>query len=447
MKAGTVNTLAIAISILLFFSGSSARDPVDQITLTGRLNTPIVSTRGGIAYLQLTVATPDFGSPRRHPLNLSVVLDRSGSMGDAQKIDYAKRALNKLIDQLDSEDLLSIVIYDDVVEVLRETQPVGKDKYAIKRLVERVYPRGSTNLGGGMVQGFREVEHNLNKEYANRVILLSDGLANQGVTDPQELDRIARRYKAKCISLTTMGVGLDYNENLMVGLAENGGGNYYFIENPNAMASILNKEFSMLSTLIAQNAAIELTLGENIVVRDVVGCEYQTQSSHYTIPVGDLYSNEHRDFTVELAIPSGTGSLTVASGILRYESDKRSGNDDPAFRCTVKYTRDIALIEKERNLDVQAKADIAVSTKTVDQAMHSLDEGKAEEAAQYLQAAKSTLNASPAASMSGAGGAAIRDQAERLGAFEKLVKDSTNDSRKAKKSIQYENYRTQKGKE
>ena len=438
---------ASALIVCLIACSPAGQASDGSIVLNGRLNTPVMSLHGGVAYLQLTVSTPEATIRDRRPLNLSIVLDRSGSMGDEMKIDYAKRAINTLIDQLNSEDILSIVIYDDVVQILRESQRVGSDKYAIKRLVERVEPRGSTNLGGGMVQGLREVERRYRSDYVNRVILLSDGLANQGITDPNELDRIARRYRAKCISLTTMGVGLDYNENLMVGLSENGGGNYYFIENPNTMASIMNKEFHMISTLAARNASIELTFGENVVVRDILGCDQRLQNGHYSIPVGDLYSGEQREFTVELGIPAGSGTFTVAQGNLGYESDHHTFDESPGFACTVRYTRDLALIDKERDIDAQAKADIAISTRTVDKAMQALDDGKTEEAARYLHAAQGAISASPAVSASGAGGAALRAQAAKLGSYEQMVKDSTGDTRKAKKSIQYENYKTQRSKE
>lgn len=448
MKTTITGILVAGASALMLISIALAQDfPSRPIGLEGRLNTPTISMHGGIAYLQLTVTSPDGGIPRRRPLNVSVVLDRSGSMGDEKKIDYAKQALNRLVDQLGNEDLLSIVIYDDVVEVLRESRPVGNDRNAIRHLIGRVYPRGSTNLGSGMVEGLRQVEHNLRKEYVNRVVLLSDGLANQGITDPHELSRIARRYRSRSISLTTMGVGLDFNENLMVSLAESGGGNYYFIESPNSLASILNKEFNMLSCLVAQNASIELTLGRDVAVRDVIGCEYHSQQDHYVVPVGDLYSSERREFTLELVIPPGTGTLNVATGILRYESEQKWGDGYPSFTACVRYTKDIALIEKDRDLDVQARADVAVSTRTVDNAMKALDDGKTEEAARTLKAAQGALNASPAASFSGAGGAALREQAAKLGSFERLLKDSTNDARKAKKAIQYDNYKTQKSRQ
>ena len=439
LTAGVLGLISIS-------SGTACATPQQSISLQSRLNTPTISTHGGTAYLQLTITTPSVGMPQRHPLNISVVLDRSGSMGDEGKIDFAKKALWKLVDQLNSEDILSIVIYDDIVDVLRAAQPVGRNKYAIKHLIDEVYPRGSTNLGGGMVEGFRQVESNLSKEFVNRVVLLSDGLANQGITDPHELDRIARRYRTKCVSLTTMGVGLDYNENLMVGLAKNGGGNYYFIESPRSLASIMNREFNMLSAVLAQNASIELTLGRNVALRDVIGCEYHAHADQYVVPLGDLYSNENREFTIELSIPEGSGSCTVATGTLRYESEKQWSDGFPTSSTTIRYTRDVALIEKERDLNVQAKADVAISTRTVDNAMKALDEGKDAEAAGFLQQAQEALHSSPAASSMGAGGAEIRQQAAKLNSYERLLKDSTGDGRKTKKSIQYDNYRTQNSK-
>ena len=143
----------------------------NTIGLEGRLNSPYISSNGGTVFLHLAVTTPNIGSTRRRPMNISVVLDRSGSMGSEGKIDYAKRALNSLIDQLTAEDILSIVIYDDQIDVLRPAGPV-RDKRELKRLVESVYARGSTNLGGGMVEGFRQVECYVSREFVNRVVLL-----------------------------------------------------------------------------------------------------------------------------------------------------------------------------------------------------------------------------------------------------------------------------------
>ncbi|HWP82362.1 MAG TPA: VWA domain-containing protein [Bacteroidota bacterium] len=418
-----------------------------DVQLDGRLNYPYVSSSGGKVFLQIALTTGNVGGNDRRPMNIAIVLDRSGSMSDQGKMEYAKRAISQLIDQLNENDILSVVIYDDLIEVLRPAKRIGRDKQRIKRAVERISPRNSTNLGGGMIEGFRQAERHLSKEHVNRVILLSDGLANQGITDPLELNRIARRYRARSISLTTMGVGLDYNENLMVGLSESGGGNYYFIESPSQLASMMRRELNAVSSVLAQNASIELTLTEGVRLLDIIGCEHTLVSDRYVIPVGDIYANDLQEFTVELELPEGSGTRTVATGTLRFETDRRDLLIEPTFTAKVHYTKDIVEIERRRDFDTQAKVDIAVSTRTVEKALKAIDEGRAAEAVQEIQAAQDYLNASPAASSSGANGTMIREQLQKLESYEDAVKDSSGNSRKTKKQIQFDNYRTRKNKQ
>ena len=415
-----------------------------SIVISGKVNCPVISQRGDKVYLQLFVRTPKVEKPYRKPLNVSVVLDRSGSMGDEQKIEYAKSALTSLIRQLSDKDILSVVIYDDIVEVLRQAGRVG-DKRELLRLIDKVYPRGSTNLGGGMVEGYRQVERFASKEFTNRVILLSDGLANQGITDPQRLNKIARKNRSHSISLTAMGVGLDYNENLMVGLAEHGGGNYYFIEHPRSIAHILNREFDALSSILAQNATIEISLGRGVRLVDVIGYQWSQEGDRCKISLGDLPSEMTSEMTLELQVPSGTGSLSLASGKLAYESDKLAAGEQPSFETTIAYTDRQEVVEEHRDMDAQAKADVAVSTRKVEKAMEMLDAGRGEEAEQALTEAKELLLSSPAVNAAGAG-AHITNQADQIGSFQSLLKDSS-DARKSKKSIQYQNYRTQKNKQ
>ncbi|MBI4429910.1 MAG: VWA domain-containing protein [Ignavibacteriales bacterium] len=412
------------------------------IQLEASLNCPYISHRGGTVFLQLSISTPEIGTSKRRPMNLAVVLDRSGSMDDEAKIEYARKTLFSLIDQLTSEDIFSLVIYDDVIEVLKKAGRVGNKK-ELRRLVQRVQPRGSTNLGGGMVEGFRQAQKFASKEYVNRVILLSDGLANTGITDDRELNRIARRYRSQSISLTTMGVGLDYNENLMMGLAEHGGGNYYFIESPNGLASIMSKEFNLMAKVVAHNAFIEFTPGKGVEVRDVIGCEFGKERWTFTIPVGDLYSNDRREFTVELLVPPGFEPLVVASGMLRFGTEYGWLRTSPSFSTTIRYTRDVVVIEKNRDMETQAKADIAVSTRKVERAMEALDAGNNEEAAREIGEARQIILSSPAAA-SGAGAAILGEQAGKLRMYQNSLKDSLHDTRRAKKAIQFDNYKTQK---
>jgi Ca-activated chloride channel family protein len=434
--------IMVVLTILGLVTAGLARTPDQKVTINCHINSPFVSHNGGTAYLLLSITAPAIETGRRQPMNLAVVLDRSGSMADQSKIEYAKKAVRTLIEQLQNNDIFSFVIYDDVVDVVREAKPV-RDKQELLCLLDEVFPRGATNLGGGLAEGLRQVERHRDKEYLNRVILLSDGLANRGVTDPSELQRMVQRYRGKSISVTTMGVGLDYNENLMVRLSESGGGNYYFVESPHSLASIFRKELKSLSCVVAQNASIELRLGDGVRLRDVIGCEHRGEGKEVVIPIGDVYSNEHRELTVELEIPEGTGTLNVAKGVLKYDGKRGWFESWPSFATSIHYTKDFSEVDKNRDHETQAKADISVSTRTVEKALRALDEGRREDAAKELKDAETAIMASPAALSTGAGASLLNQQKGRLESYQQLLKDSTDD-RKAKKSIQYENYQVRK---
>jgi Ca-activated chloride channel family protein len=429
------------------FPPSAPRDASGvDIQLDGKVNCPYMSAKGGLAYLQVSVRAGDLEVHDRRLMNVAVVIDRSGSMGGEGKIENARKALERLVDQLRTDDILSLVMYDDVVEVLRPACRV-RSKDEIRRLIEEVYPRGWTNLGGGLMEGFRQVERNACGSYNNRVILLSDGLANRGVTDPCELDRMAARYRARSISLTTMGVGLAYNENLMVGLANNGGGNYYFIERAGDLAGIFRQEFNALSALVVQNATLELTLGNGVRLIDAIGCERRESAQTQSIALGDLCANETREVTVELDVPGGTGTRTVASGRLSYDTESGHRYSVNSFTAVVHYVTDVAEVDRHRDMEAQGKADIALSTRAVDRSMRALDEGRRDEAVAQLAAARATIAASPAAIQGGSVGAMVKDQNARLTSYMDQIEDKSADVKKVKKAVQYENYKQQKKKE
>jgi Ca-activated chloride channel family protein len=277
------------------------------------------------------------------------------------------------------------------------------------------------------------------------VILLSDGLANQGITDPHRLQSIARKQRDHAISLSTIGVGLEYNENLMVGLSENGGGNYYFLESSRNLASVLRKEFDRLGDVMAQNVTIELHLGRGVRLLDAIGYEHSVNGHTVSIPVGDLYGADSRDITLELEVPPGTGTLTLAHGRLvsRLSSN---GVDLGSFESGIRYEADAASVEHQRDLTEQSRADVVVSTRDVHKAMESLDKGDREEANRALAGAGQALMSSPAAVAPGPAGDAIREQVQRIQGYADTLQSDSKDSRRAKKAIQYHNYQQQKQK-
>jgi Ca-activated chloride channel homolog len=450
MKTVPILHRLATLGIVLLFAASVTHSgaflaPPSGFTLDGRLSCPYMLGKGGTTYLQFSVITPDLGRPQRRPLNLAIVLDRSGSMGSERKIEYAQAAVRTLIDQLESDDLLSIVIYDDVVDVLRGASPV-RNKEAVKHLIDEVYPRGWTNLGGGLQEGYRQVECNLSRRYVNRVILLSDGLANRGLTDPEELAGVARRHRNASISLTSVGVGLEYNENLMVALAECGGGSYYFVEHARNLTSMFRKEFDALASLIAQNARLVLTVTPTVHVLDIIGGEDLSEGNHHVIALGDLYSNERREITVALEVPPGHGRYSFATAFLEYATEGHTVESTTPLSLAISYTSDRDEVEKHRNSEIEAQAQVAASTREVENALKAIDRGNKDEAIGRLQRMQRALAASPAAAAGGVAALMIGEQEKKIKAYADTLRDSSANVNRAKKAIQYENYRVQKQK-
>ncbi len=230
----------------------------------------------------------------RVPLNLSLVIDRSGSM-QGDKIAYAKKAAEFVIDNLSAEDRVSVVQYDDVVDVLSSSAPV-ENKAELRRRIAQMSARSSTNLGGGLQAGYEQVSQTKQDRFVNRVLLLSDGLANIGIVDPSMLQQIAQdKFRNAGIALSTFGVGADFNELLMTGLSEYGGANYYFIESPDKIPSIFAEELKGLLAVVAQGVKLEIQLPMgDFRCEKVYGFPAEISYDKVQINFNDLFSLEKK---------------------------------------------------------------------------------------------------------------------------------------------------------
>src|SRR5262245_11102494 len=163
------------------------------------------------------------------PVNLALVIDKCGSMADVDKMSRVKSALLTLVSQLRDTDMLSIVVFDTEAQVLLPAQRLG-DRRTVRRLIGEIEPDGSTNMHAGLMLGYREARKNYRKDATNRVILLTDGIANQGVIAPEKIARDSLRFNDEGIDLSTIGVGLDLNKDLLRQLAKSGRGLFHFVE-------------------------------------------------------------------------------------------------------------------------------------------------------------------------------------------------------------------------
>lgn len=257
----------------------------------------------------------------RLPLKLCLVLDRSGSMhGD--KLQAARDAAAQLVRRLAPEDVVSVVAYDDQVETIAEPA-TGEAQADLARRVERIETGGSTNLSGGWLRGRELVSRNLTERGVNRVILLTDGLANHGITDPQRLTGLAAQGRTARISTTAIGFGEDYDERLLRAMADAGGGNMYYIETTDQATSIFADELEGLLDLGAQNVAVTVKLAAAAQL-GAVHHDYPAvpQPDGMRLELCDIYAREPKPLLVELLLPGDpvtdtlVAELVVAADVL-----------------------------------------------------------------------------------------------------------------------------------
>jgi Ca-activated chloride channel family protein len=272
--------------------------------------------------LELT-APPIPDDRRRPPLHLALVLDRSGSMA-GPKLETAKRAAAFLVHRLRSDDQVSIVAYDDEVTLVHGLAPVGVDHRLIEASILAILAGGQTNLSGGWLKGVEQLRGIGGGSGPRKVLLLSDGLANVGVTSAEQLTKLTRTAADDGIGTTTIGFGDGFDEDLMTAMANEGGGTAYFAPGIDDVPGIFAQEFDDLVALIAQNVSVEIRPdGDAVSVVSVLN-EYPTVlvPGGIQVQIGDAYGEERRRVVFALDVPSiaTLGPATVAEVILRYVS-------------------------------------------------------------------------------------------------------------------------------
>lgn len=198
-------------------------------------------------------------------LNLTLVVDRSTSMtGDA--LDNVKKAASHLIDSLKETDYVSVVGFSDQVSVVAPSQPVS-DRASIKQSIDQLFASGATNIYEAVDIGRREAMRHFSADKVNRIVLLSDGEATAGVLEDDRILALADSSRTDGLSLSTLGVGEEYDEVLLGQLARRGGGNHYFIRTPEAIPQIFTAELSKMKSVVAKNLKIRVKPADGTQVR------------------------------------------------------------------------------------------------------------------------------------------------------------------------------------
>lgn len=358
------------------------------------------------AMLELVAPKVEAGGTRP-PLNLALVIDRSGSM-QGRKLEVTKECAAFLVRRLSPRDNLALVTYDDQVELLRALGPVEQD---LLHVIQQIYPGGTTNLSGGWLKGIEQVQTS-DGDGLKKALLLTDGLANVGITDRDSLVGMAKRMADEGAGTTTIGFGDDFDEELLTQMADAGRGNAYFAGTPDEAPGIFAQEFEGLMNLVAQNVSVEIRPSDEVEVVAILN-EYPAVpvKGGVQIQLGDAYSEESRRVVFELHIPelARLGMAKVAEIVVRYTT---VGDEIATHAVTLPLSVNMVSAdeasEAEPNKDVIEEVTILKAAKAEEEARRKADHGDLDGARVAFDAAIDLL-------------AAVPDNSERAGELQAEV--------------------------
>ncbi len=357
-----------------------------SVELDVQMSTPVVlSGARQKAYVRIALRGLDV-KRMRAPVNAAIVLDQSGSMS-GRKIEEAKRAAIMAIDQLREDDIVSVVTYQSTVNVL---VPATKlyDREAIRRAIRGIRAGGKTALFAGVSKGARELQKFLDRNRVNTLLLLSDGLANVGPSSPGELAQFGQSLGRQGISVTTIGLGLQYNEDLMTRLAMASDGNHFFVEDEGDLEAAFATEFGDVLSTVAQGVTIHIHCPKGVRPIRMVGREARISGQDVHASLNQLFRDQTRYFLLEVEVPAAAARKVqrVADVTVGYHDLMAGSQATLQGGASVTYTQSAGSVERRRNRDVMVAVASQIGVERNEKATALRDEGKIEESREAFRA-------------------------------------------------------------
>lgn len=346
----------------------------------------VLSEKGQVLHGVVELEVVGGERPDRKPLALSIVLDVSGSMEGESKLAHVIEATEFVLDRLGREDRVAIVAYETGTHevYLPDGAP---DAAAGRRALAKLRPLGGTNMEAGLRLGLAKLEGLGEKRAARRLLLLSDGQANQGISTAEGLSAIAARAREQGASVSTFGVGADYNEDLMAAIAEAAGGNYHVIDRGQELAEVFRKEFDELGSLVGSQVALGLDLPEGLTLREAYGYPLREKSGKPSIVLRDLFHGMRTKVVLRFEVGAdapekGPGELSAHLGFADARDARERG---VAARATWRWSRDHRAAAKSVDPRVKAIVEEVRGAEELERATRAYAEGRLEEAQELLQ--------------------------------------------------------------
>lgn len=336
--------------------------------------------------IRITPPEVDTGVNKRPKLNLGLVLDRSGSM-DGEKMTRAREATAYCIDQLLPADRLSVVIFDNVVEVLIPSQ-LAENKAQLKGLLREVYARNSTALHEAWVRGGMQVSEHLTDGAVNRVVLITDGLANEGLTNVDSIVSQVRGLADRSVSTSTIGIGDDFNEDLLIPMASAGGGNSWHVKTADDMQRIFAVELEGLIAQVAHTVTLGLVPADGVRLADALNDFEMSETGRYKLP--NLQAGSPVDVVVQLRVPEQTEGTTLRLLDLRlgYTPQEMKAAEVEKRVFEVEFAAGEAVEKLPVNHEVATAVQMLMNARARAEAVRRMDRGDYAGSQQVLYAAR-----------------------------------------------------------
>ena len=384
--------LGLCAAPLLLAKSAKSVKSAEAVRLRVELDRPVLpaeATETAIVKVSLDGVRPPH--VRRVPVNLALVIDKSGSMG-GEKIDRAREAAMEAVRRLSADDIVSVIVYDGSVRVLAPARRVG-DGEALIYAISEIQAAGGTNLHGGVVAGAAELRKHIEEGYTHRVLLLSDGQANVGPQTPEALGSLGAQLVREGISVTTVGLGLDFNEDLMTRLARRSDGNTYFVANSGDLARVFNEELGDVLSIVARRVVIEVDFPEGTRPVRLVGREGRVEDNRVVVELNQLYGGQEKFALIEVSVDPARRESTreIARASVRYEDAETARPASSEARVAARFSTEQKQVVAAANQTVQADYATNRLAETKDEVVALVDAGRRDEAAARLREVGSSL--------------------------------------------------------
>lgn len=318
---------------------------------------------------------------KRPTLNIGLVIDRSGSMS-GQKMEYVRQAACYAIQQLLPTDRVSVIIYDDQIETLVPST-LAVDKASIIRKIQGIHSRNSTALHAGWERGGSEVTQHFNSEHLNRVILLSDGLANVGVTSADAIATDVHKLAQRGITTTTMGVGNDYDEKLLEAMANSGDGNYYYIESPQQVPDIFQTELRGLMATVGTTVSLGIEPQAGVELAEVFNELEVNRKGRYQLT--NLVMGNPIEVVIRLRVPAMAQVTDLCYFRLAWNDPQQPERQKLRVALQLPVVNSAQLDEFPLSQEVQEQVVLMMAARAKKEAVRRVEQGDYEAARRLLQ--------------------------------------------------------------